>query len=221
MQRHKLASKDLLPTGVSAATYGSATQSAVIAVNQQGQITSASNATISGVAPGGAAAGDLGGTYPSPTVQGLKGEALPAEAALQLIQRNQANSAWVSLVPQNSGHFTNSGTAALAQTMAWVAPQSSLIQAVKVLARANWTIAGGDTIAVTAKKMPANVTVASRTYTAADAPTAIAPSDLTLTGTAADLLFAAGDILTFEVAMTGAATPNTSIYQFDSTPIGA
>jgi hypothetical protein len=33
-------------TGVSAATYGSATTSAVVAVNSQGQITSASNATI-------------------------------------------------------------------------------------------------------------------------------------------------------------------------------
>lgn len=209
-----------LPSGVTAGTYGSATQSAVVAVNEQGQITSASNATISGVAPGGAAAGDLGGTYPSPTVQGLKGDALPAETGLQLIQRNEANSAWVSLVPQLSSHFSNGTPGALSETMAWVAPQASVITGATVLARSAWTIAAFDTVTVTLRKQPANVVVASRIFGIADAPTAAAPSDLTLTLNTSDLHFADGDFLTLELVPTGAALPGATVYQWDYTPIG-
>lgn len=58
----------LANTAVTLGSYGSATQVANFTVDAQGRITSAGNTTIAGVAPGGAAGGDLAGTFPSPVV---------------------------------------------------------------------------------------------------------------------------------------------------------
>ena len=60
-------------TGVTASTYGTATEVPRITVDAAGRITAVTNTTITGIAPTGAASGDLAGTYPAPTIAATSG----------------------------------------------------------------------------------------------------------------------------------------------------
>lgn len=127
----------LATSGVTANVYGSATEIPIIQVDSYGRITSASQTTLSGIAPGGAATGDFSGNYPNPTVAKMSGTPL----SISLLNDGQFlkynNGSWINssihtadisglpttyLSQSAFNAYVSSANCTSGQTMYWASP---------------------------------------------------------------------------------------------------
>lgn len=95
-------------------TFGDGTHVSTFTVNAKGLITAALNTLITGVAPGGSAGGDLGGSYPSPSVLKINGAALGTTTATAGNFLIGSGTQWISDAITGDLTFNSSGVGTFA-----------------------------------------------------------------------------------------------------------
>lgn len=137
----------LVATAVVAASY-TVNGQALFTVDAKGRITSASNATVTAV-PSGSAGGDLGGTYPNPSVLKINGVALGTTTATSGFLLIGSGTQWVSNAMSGDATINSTGVITLANTAVTPASYTVNGQALftvdakgRITAASNATISG-------------------------------------------------------------------------------
>lgn len=139
----------LIDTAVSPGVYGSSTQVGQFTVDQQGRITLAANVAITGTAPGGAAGGDLSGTYPNPTVAKINGITLGLTTATSGNLLVASGTEWATKALSGDATLASTGALTLATVNANVGTFGSATQVSQITVNAKGLITAASNVTIT------------------------------------------------------------------------